>query len=1010
MEIFYVYICNTKINRKIMRNLKIKKSLLRLTFIFLGLFIAIPILAQVSGTVLDESGEPLIGVNVMVKGTTTGTITDYEGNYTIPQANPSTSTLTFSFLGYKTNDIACNGKSKIDVVLKEDQKALEEVVVIGYGQVRKGDATGALVSVKTDEESKGVTNNAQDLLQGKVAGVSIINSGGSPTGGSTIRIRGGSSLSASNDPLIVIDGVPIDNNGIGGVGNQLSTINPSDIETFTVLKDASATAIYGSRASNGVILITTKRGSNEKINVTYDGNVSVSTPSKKTAVLDADEYRSYLIEKFNGESNFQEVMDKIGNANTDWQDAIFRNAVNTEHNLSIMGTAPNMPYRVSVGYDLDNGILKTSGTQRVTGSFALTPELFTKHLKMDFNGKVSYIESRFADQSAIGTAVMFDPTQPIYDEGSPYQGYFTWTDDAGKPVGTAPTNPVSILESTLDNSKALSFIGNAQFDYKMHFLPDLAAHLNLGIDYSNSNGSKYQAPDAPAVYNYGGYNGQWTQERMNLLLDAYLQYGHDFAWQNSHFDVMGGYSYQNYKKSSWHKNMRIKKFDDNGDPELISTGTDQNFNCLVSFFGRVNYNMLGRYYLTVTVRGDGSSRFAPENRWGVFPSVAFAWRIANENFLKNSKYLSDLKLRLGWGITGQQDINQGDYPYIGLYQSSVGDQANYVISYEQDNYGNWVPVMRPLAYNPDLKWEQTMTYNIGIDYGFINNRINGSLELYYRKTDDLINSSTKAVAGTNFSEYVVANIGSLDNYGVEFSINTVPIQTKNWTWEIGANVAYNKNTILQLTYGSNDNSYRREGIKIQKVGCAANSYYVYEQIYDNDGKPIEGAYVDQNNDGILNDDDLIVFHKSSPDVTLGLNSKLNYKSWDLSFGGHGAFGNYNYYSTAANSTNTSNSSIYQGTYMLNRMRDVVSLGYTTNQPTSSYFIQEASFFRMDYITLGWSFKKAPRFPLSGRIYATVQNPFVITSYMGFDPEIEGGIDANFYPRPITYMLGVNLKF
>lgn len=986
------------------------KNLLKNGVLVLLAFTSVSALAEVSGTVTDETGEPIIGVNVIITGTSKGTITDFDGYYSIPEAKKGDS-LTFSYLGYRTETVALGDEKKIDLVMGEDQHALSELLVIGYGSVRKSDATGALVSLKTDEEAKGVTNSAQDLLQGKIAGVTILNDGGgSPTGSNSIRIRGGSSLSASNDPLIVIDGVPIDNNGIGGVGNQLSTINPSDIETFTVLKDASATAIYGSRASNGVILITTKRGSDDKVTVSYDGSVSVSTKAKKTDVLSADQYRSYLIDKFKDEETFSEVMHKIGTANTDWQDEVFRTAVSTIHNISVFGSAPHMPYRVSVGYDLENGILKTSGTQRVTGNVSLSPSLFDKHFNIDVNGKVSYIMSRFANSGAIGTAVMFDPTQPVYDEGSPYQGYFTWTDDQGKPVGTAPTNPVSMLESVNDHSEAVSFIGNASFDYKVHKLEDLSAHLNLGMDYSNSKGGNYQAPDAPAVYAYGGYDGQWTQERMNLLLDTYLQYAHDFKWQKAHFDIMGGYSYQQYNKTSWHRNQRVSKYDSEGNPELISTGTDRNYNCLVSFFGRTNFNVLERYYLTVTVRGDGSSRFAPQNRWGVFPSVALAWRINNENFLKNNKAVSDLKLRLGWGITGQQDINQGDYPYIGMYQNAVGDQANYVITKEFNEYGQYVSVVRPLAYNPDLKWEQTMTYNVGLDYGFIDNRISGSIEAYYRVTSDLINASTKAIAGKNFSEYVVANIGSLDNIGVEFAMNGVAIETKNWHWDIGVNVAWNKNTIRQLTYGDGANDYIRDGIKIQKVGYAAGSYYVYEQIYDANGKPIEGAYVDQNNDGVLNDDDLIVFHKATPDVTLGLNTKLTYKDWDFSFSGHGGFGGYNYNSTLANNTNTSNSSIYQGTYLLNRLTDVVNLGWTSNQPTSSYFIQSASFFRMDYITLGWSFKAKKSTKFGGRVYATVQNPFVITQYKGSDPEISSGIDASFYPRPITVMLGLNLKF
>lgn len=985
-------------------NASTKKLLLLVACMFVGL----QVMAQtvVSGTVTDVTGEPIIGANVVVKGTTTGTITDYDGNFELANV-PAGATLSVSYLGYISLDVKAS--ARMSVTLKEDTKALEEVVAVGYGSIRRGDATGAISSVKTDETTVGISHSAQDLLTGKIAGVNIVNSGGSPTGSASIRIRGGSSLTASNEPLIIVDGVPLDNNGIGGMGNQLSTINPNDIESFSVLKDASATAIYGSRASNGVILITTKKGSGGVVNVNYDGTVTGNFPGNYTKVYTGDQFRSLLIDQFKDESNFMDVMNLIGSENTDWQKAIFQNSVSTNHNLSIYGSAPNMPYRVTLNYDLNNGILKTNSSERFMGSVSLSPELLKKHLKIDVNGKVLYNRNRFANTGAIGTAVFFDPTQPIYDENSQYLGYFTWTDAAGVPVSNAPTNPMAMLEATDDRSYVWNFIGNVQLDYKVHGFEDLSAHVNLGMDYSDSHGYKYQDPMSPEVFSWGGYDGKWTQNRLNLLLDAYVQYAHDFKSFPSHFDIMAGYAYQNYTKDSWHLNQRITKFDAEGNPEVISTGTDKSYNCLTSFFGRINYNMLERYYFTLNLRGDASSRFAKENRWGFFPSLAFAWRIVNEDFIQTDK-LSDLKFRLGWGITGQQEIRQGDYPYLGLYQWAVGDQANYLLGYDQDGNGNWVPVLRPLAYNPDLKWETTYSYNVGLDYGFLNNRIYGSLELYYRKTTDLINASTKAAAGTNFNEYVVANVGSLMNLGAEFSINAIAINTDNWTWEIGANVAYNYNRILQLTYGDNTNSYRRDGIKIQKVGCSKDSYYVYEQVYDSNGNPIEGAYVDQNKDGLLNEDDLIVFHSSTPDVTFGFNTKLTYKNWDLSLSGHGAAGNYNYYSTGANNDDMSNNSIYQTTHIYNRLVSSAQTNFHSTQSMSSYYVQDASFFRVDNITLGWSFKKSDKFPLSGRVYGTVANPFVITKYQGFDPEIDGGIDASFYPRPISVMFGVSLKY
>lgn len=984
----------------------------QLFLILMGMIFPLAAFAQqaaITGTVTDAGGEPVIGANVMIKGTSAGAITDFNGNYSLTGVNTAQDVLVFSFIGYVTQEVPVSGRTVVNAVLQEDSQLLSEVVVIGYGQVRKGDATGALTSVKADPSTRGLAPNAQDMLVGKIAGVNITNSGGSPTAASTIRIRGGSSLSASNDPLVIIDGVPIDNGGIGGVGNLLSTINPTDIETYTVLKDASATAIYGSRASNGVILITTRKGAEGKVNVNYDGNIAISTRTKEVDVFSADEFRTYLHDRFSGESDYNNIKGILGNANTDWQDEIFRTSVSTEHNLSVYGSLKNMPYRVSAGYTSQNGILRTSGMDRFTGSVSLNPELFSSHLKMNFNGKFMHIKSRFANEGAIGTAVSFDPTQAVYDPTSPYGGFFTWTDGEGNPVRTAPYNPVSLLEMTNDSSTAWNFIGNAQFDYKVHFLPDLRINLNLGIDYSKSDGGSYTPANAPSVFFDGGYDGRWDQTRKNMLLELYGQYSRDLGFLDSRFDIMGGYSWQHYNKESYHRNARITKLDEEGNPEVISSGTSINNNYLISFFGRLNYSVMNKYLLTFTLRNDGSSRFHEDNRWGLFPSVALAWRIADESFLVNSKVVSDLKLRLGWGITGQQDIGMGDYPYLGSYQYAVGDQANYHLGYI-NGVSNWVPVMKPLAYNPNLKWEETTTYNIGIDYGFLNNRINGSLDVYYRKTEDLINAATKTAAGTNFSEYVPANIGSLENSGIEFSINAIPIQTKDLTWEIGGNMAYNKNKILSLTFGDNSNSFRREGIKIQKVGYSTNMYYVYQQVYDESGYPIEGLYVDQNGDGVRNDEDFITYHKSTPDVVLGLNSKLTWKAWDLSFAGHGSIGNYNYYSMAANNASVDKGSIYQNTFILNRMKDVLYTNYPTTQASSSYYIQNASFFRIDNITLGWSFKKKPAFPIDGRVYATVQNPVVFTGYDGFDPEISSGIDSNFYPRPFSVLFGVNLKF
>ncbi|MBB4034722.1 iron complex outermembrane receptor protein [Dysgonomonas hofstadii] len=993
------------------KKLRTKKITHFFVFILL-VFFSQHIFAQqgaVKGIVKDETGEPVIGVSVSVKGTTNGVMTDIDGKFSLFNVNNG-ATIVFSYISYVTQEIVYQGQPELLITLVEDNKLLDEVVVIGYGQVRKGDATGALTSIKADASTRGFAPNAQDMLVGKVAGVTITSEGGSPSGGASIRIRGGSSLTASNDPLIVIDGVFIDNQGLGGVGNILSTINPTDIESFTVLKDASATAIYGSRASNGVILITTKRGTAGKIRITYDGNVSVSTPKKKIDVLSGDEFRAFIDNSYSGLSTYGEMQEKLGKANTDWQDEILRTTVNTEHNISVYGTANEvLPYRVSFGYTNLNGILKTSKMERYTGSFSLTPTLFDDHLKISLNGRGMYVNNRFADQGAIGAALVMDPSQPVYDDNSPFGGFYTWTGKDDNIIQVATKNPVSMLEMTKDKSDVYNFIGNAQFDYKLHFLPELRLNLNLGMDYSKSDGTKWISEFSPSDYMYGGYDSSWDQKRRNSTLDFYAQYAKDLNFLGSRFDVMGGYSWQHYWREGSNIGHRITRYDAYGDPELVSESNYETEHYIISFFGRLNYSILDKYLLTFTLRNDGSSRFHKDNRWSLFPSVALAWRMSEESFLKDVDAISNMKLRLGWGMTGQQDINQGDYPYMPTYQNTVGDQANYLRGYN-NGVPVWVSLLRPEAFNPDLKWETTTTYNAGIDYGFLRNRIEGSIDIYHRKTKDLINAETKTTAGTNFREYVASNIGNLENTGFEFAINASPVVTKDLTWEVGTNFAYNKNKITKLSAGDDKDTKRRVGMNVHMVGQAANMYYVYEQIYNEEGKPVEGFYKDQNNDGQINEQDLRAYKNPTPDWTFGLNTKLTWKAWDLSIAGHGSLGNYNYNAVAANNAGISATSVYTNEFLSNRVSSAFDTNFQTGQSLSDYYVQNASFFRIDNIVLGWSFKQSKQFPLNGRIYGTVQNPFVFTKYKGLDPEVFGGYDGNVYPRPVTIMLGVNLNF
>lgn len=889
------------------------------------------------------------------------------------------------------------------------EMSIGEVVIIGYGSVRKGDETGSVTAIKADDKVKGFAPNAQDMLVGKIAGVVVTTEGGSPSGGSAIRIRGGSSLSASNDPLIIIDGVPIDNGGLGGAGNILNAINPNDIETFTVLKDASATAIYGSRASNGVILITTKKGKGKGLRVTYDGNISLSRPKKFIDVLNADEYRNFINSSFAGQSNYNEISGKLGSGNTDWQKAIFRTAYNTEHNLSLLGSVKDqLPYRVSLGYSNLNGILKTSSMERYTASLSLSPTFFDNHLKVTLNGRGMLLNNRFANQDAIGSAIVMDPTQHIYDENSPYGGYFTWNGVDGTPIQVATKNPVSILDMTRDVADIFNFIGNTNFEYKTHFLPELKLNMNLGLDYSKSNGTKRISELSPSDFIYGGYDSKWSQQRRNSNLDIYGQYVKNLGFLNSQLDLMGGYSWQHYYREGDNVAHRISRFDDNGDPLLVSESDYATENYILSFYGRLNYNINNRYLLTFTLREDGSSRFSSANRWSLFPSTAVAWKI-NEDLFPDSRVVSDLKLRLGWGVTGQQDINQGDYPYLGTYLHSVGSEANYLRGYN-NGIPVWVSLLRPEAYNPDLKWETTQTYNAGLDFGLYRNRVEGAIDFYYRKTDDLINAETKVPAGTNFREYVAANIGSLENRGVEFSLNARAIVRDNFGWDIGGNISYNRNKILSLSYADNTQSQRRYNVNVHQVGQPAGMFYLYEQIYDTEGRVIEGFYKDQNNDGLINEKDLITYHKPAADVNFGITTKLRWKSWDFAIASHGSIGNYNYNSIAAGGAALSSSSVYANEFLVNRPQSAFETNFQTGHNLSTHYVENASFWRIDNINLGWNYKGNQSIFRTVRIYATVQNPLVITKYTGLDPEVFGGIDGNVYPRPLTILFGTNLTF
>ncbi len=957
----------------------------------------------ITGKVTGDDGEPIPGVSVIVKGTSVGTMTDGVGQYSI-SAPKDAKTLVFSYVGMETVEKPIEG-TVVNCILSVNESELSEVVVIGYGQVKKEDATGSVQSVSSDDFNKGAITSPQELLVGKTAGVNITTGGGAPGEGAAIRIRGGSSLSASNDPLIVIDGVPIDDTGVAGMRNPLNLINPNDIATFTVLKDASATAIYGSRASNGVIIITTKKSKiGSRLNINYNTVLSYSTLGKKNDVLSADEYRNLIEERYGTQAPAYLIM---GDAHTDWQDVIFKNAFGQDHNLNFSGAFKTLPYRVSLGYSDKAGTLKTGNFNRITGALNLSPVFLKNHLKVNFNLKGMNIKNRFADRGAIGAALAFDPTQDIYDSESPYGGYFVWQGNDGAPNSLAPQNPLALLEMKSNESNVQRVLLSTKLDYTLHFFPDVKLSLNLATDRSKTSGEDETPENAPFAYDAlvgGGYKGTYDQEKTNDLLEFYANYTKKFDF-DAKMNLMAGYSYQHFVNSG-------SAFGTNYNEQDTVTNSDYfSENVLISFFGRLNFSLQDKYLFTFTLREDGTSRFSKENRWGLFPSGAFAWRVKNENFLKDVRAISDLKLRLGYGITGQQNIGYGDYPYMARYTYS-NNFATYLFGSE------YYTLLRPEGYNEAIKWESTETYNAGFDIGLMKNKILLTADVYYRKTNDLLNV-IPIPAGSNFTNQILANIGNMENKGVELSITDRIISKKDMSWEVNFNATYNKTIITKLTSFA-DSAYQgvRVGgiaggtgglIQIHSENYAPNAFFVYEQVYDAAGKPIEGLYVDKNKDGIINDEDKYRYKKPSADIYFGLSSRFTYKNWDASFSSRASIGNYAY--NNVHSDKGRYNALYNSNGFLSNLSSSVSeTNFVNGQHYSDYYIEDASFFKLDNVSIGYTFPKLLKNKLNIHLSATVQNVLTITKYSGLDPEVFGGIDNNIYPRPRIFMLGINLDF
>ena len=987
------------------------QKLIKAAFISMLLLVAQLSYSQdrlVTGKVTDsKDGSGVQGVTVTGKGTKAAAQTVTDGSFRI-SISPSVTILVFTSVGYGTQEVSVEGKTSVDVILVVINATLGEVVVTGYGTVKRKDLTGAVATIGVKDFIRGPIASPEQLINGKVAGVQITAPNGAPGAGGRILIRGGASLNATNNPLIIIDGVPIDQQGgIAGSPNALGLLNPNDIESFNILKDPSAAAIYGSRGSNGVIIITTRKGKSGKVRVSFSTLNSISTVNHTADVLSADEFRSVIGTKGNASQQ-----SKLGTSNTDWQSEIYNSAFTTDNNISLTGGIQGLPYRFSAGFLSQDGILMTGSLRRTSAALNLNPKLLKDHLKIDFNLRAILSNSRFANEGAIGTAASFDPTQPVHRSDGRFGGYFEWLANNNRPDGLAPKNPVGLLNLRQDESDVKRAIGNIQLDYKLHFLPELRANLNVGFDYSRGEGTIVIPDSSGQAYirsvtgggEASGANNQYLQKKHNKLLEFYLNYAKDLRRMRSRVDIMGGYGYQDFTRES----PAYPDVAANGTVVTPAGNPFKTQNTLISVYGRLNYSLLNRYLLTVNWRGDASSRFAKHIRWGYFPSVAFAWNISNEEIFPKGGALSDLKLRLSYGETGQQEIGS-DYQYLPVYNLGTGT-AMY-------QFGNtFYSVYRPQAYDANLKWETTTNYGAGLDFGFMNGRFTGSVDVYKKKSEDLLNKISVPV-GSNFSNEIITNVGSMENKGIEFSLNSGLIRQRNLSWDFGFNITYNKNEITKLT-AVNSSTYLGTAvggisggvgntIQIHSVGLPANSFFVLQQVFTGDKKPVEALYVDRNGDGIINNNDFYHVHSPNPDVLLGITSAVSCKNWSFNFVVRGNFGNYMYNNVFSNNGTFRTSSL---NFLANVSRNYLETGFSNNQYFSDYYVTDASFLRMDQASLGYDFGKVMHDRATLRAVFNVQNVFVITKYKGLDPEIAGGIDNNFYPRPRVFSLGFNLDF
>lgn len=980
-----------------------KRSLLLVALFVIGCLQLMAQTRTIKGEVTDaQNGEALIGATVMVEGEKGGTVTDFDGNFSL-QVSSSAKKIKVSYIGYIDKVLSISDNMKVK--LESDSKALADVVVIGYGTARKSDLTGSVATVKSKDFNKGLVSSPEQLINGKVSGVQIMSNSGSASAGSTIRVRGGASLNASNDPLIVLDGVPLEQGGISGnSSNFLSMINPSDIESMTVLKDASSTAIYGSRASNGVIIITTKKGQQGAVKVNFNTTNSLQTRAQMVDMLSRDEFVN-VINQY-GTDNQKSL---LGTANTDWNDEVYRTAFGTDNNLSVSGSIDKwLPFRVSVGYYNQSGLVRKDNVERWTGNVVLTPSFFQDHLKLTINAKGTLNNNSFNNGGAVWAAATFNPTIPVYSGNDKYGGYNEALDADGYPVNAGVRNPRGLVDLYDSKSKVSRFIGSMDVDYKVHFLPDLKLHATVGADYAKGDGTVYVPAYAAQSYNkdesLGGSDYKYgPQKNENRLLTLYANYAKYFEDIKSNVDLTAGYDYQYWKSTT-----PLYYTKSAAGTNLSTVKASDYRHVMLSYYGRINYSFDGKYLLTATVRRDASSRFSKDTRWGTFPSVALGWTLTEEPWLKNQKVLSNLKLRASYGVTGQQE-GIGNYNYLPVYTYSVAGTEAFI-------NGQYINTYRPEAYVSDLKWETTTSWNFGLDFGFLDGRIGGAIDFYTRKTKDLL-ASVPTAAGTNFSKTILTNVGNVYSKGIEVSLNATPIQTKDWEWNLSYNFTWQNMKVKNLSLikgGSQTNvkvgpSIDAYQFQVLSEGYEPYMFYVYHQLYDSKtGKPIEGAYADLNNDGEINESDLYRYHSPAPKYIMGLSTSLRYKQLTLGMSFRANIDNY-VYNGMGMSTGAFETVSYNNSQLNNLNTSFLKTGFKTRQYLSDYYVENASFLKLDNLSLSYNVGKINKWA-SLTVSAMVQNVFTITGYSGTDPEVPNGMDNSFYPRPRTYSVSLGLQF